>query len=1282
MKTKDLFNSAARFIVRARVVFVLLFAALLVFSIFSCRWVKVENEITNFLSEEAEARRGLTIMEEEFSTYGTSKVMVKGVSLQEAEALHKQLAAIPDVLLVQFDETELHYTKSCALFDVTFSDVTKSETSEKALAAVESALKDYDVTVYSDVGFSRADIVAKEMSVAVSFFVVVVLIVLVLTSSTYAEIPVLLLTFIAAAVINLGTAFLLGTISFISSSVAIVMQLALSLDYAIIFCNRYKEEHQKHDVREAVELALAASIPEVAAGSLTTIAGLTAMTFMQFELGADLGLNLIKAIVISLLSVFLLMPALLVFFGKAMDKTKHRSFIPRVSFLGRAAFKLRVVTPILLLALTVGAYLLNNRIDFAYSVDIMPSMRQAEHAAARMEIREVFGANNIVAVFVPAGDYETEKALLEELEARSEVRNATGLSNIEAIDGYRLGDDVDAKTFAKLAGVDMSTARALFAYYAAGNGAHKSVLNNLNSYKAPLIDLFLFLHDAVEEGRIDLAPDQTALVKELFGTLNMVRRQLVGEQHSRIVLDLYLPVQSEETFAFLDELHSITARYYGQPAVLTGDSVSAADFRESFVTDKITVSVLSIVMVMLILFFSFRSIAMPLLLILVIQGSIWINFGIAALRHAPVFFMCYLIVGAMQMGANIDYAIVVSTRYRGYRVAYGRKGAIIQTMNIAFPTIMTSGLIMMSAGFLIGFFNSEAITSGIGMYVGTGTAISLLLTLFALPQVLVLADRFIITDSAESRQRKHSALSIALEGKRRALAAGSLAVALVLALAALPFGVIGAKNHSEETQQYTAQKLAETERLRELAQKLEAAKDYQNSLAYGFAEQYMTDQIGSEQLLEGYAQYAEGLEAYNAGKAQYDEGAAQLADAENAYYAGKERLEAGQAQYEAGVAARDRAAQQLAEGQAQYDEGMAEYQQAQADLAAGQAEYDAGLAQYNSAKASLDAVSPLYQSALAARNRVNELQVQYNEAVANGDTIQALAISGMLTGARAAADATNFDSLLAQYESAQAELAAAEAQLNEGKAKLDAGYAELAAAEAKLNEGKAQLDAGYAQLGEADAQLAQGKAQLDAGRAELNAGGAEIDKGYAQLKEAETQLKEGEEALNAAAAQLLEGMDTLAENREELNESILALDALTEAEAQLDAGLDALRAEPGLSSALRRNAGALDTLEAADAWLKEHAENAQRQEKTAMALAVLLALAAVTALAALLLSMKLLRLPAVLGGLAALFAAVSCVLLRSRCPDLSPWMLLAGALLTVAAAVFMTQLMREKRTTG
>ena len=1310
MKENETFMTrVARFIVDRRIWFLVLFLAAMVFSVFGFGWVKVENDITAYLPEDAEARRGLGIMEEEFITYGTARAMVENIRPEEALALREELSAIPDVLLVQFEEDESHYRENTALFEITFADVTESPVSEAALAAVKTALEGRDATVYSEVSYSLATMLAEQMSVVLIFVVLVVLGVLLFTSSTYAEIPVMLLTFVAAAIINMGTNFLMGTISFVSNSVAIVMQLALSVDYAIIFCNRYKEEHEHLDVHDAVVTALAASIPEISASSLTTIAGLTAMTFMKFRLGADMGLCLIKAIVCSLLTVFLFMPFLLMAFGKAMDKTKHRRFVPKISFVGRFAYATRHVVPILLVGLVVGAYILYGQANKAYSLDMVPAFRQTEMEEAQARIEERFGKGNAVALLVPAGDYEAEKALLQELAACPEVRSATGLTTIPVMDGLRLGDAVSYERFASLAGVDDTTAQALFAYYAAEKGDHRAARGDLGGYQASLIDLFLFLHDRAEAGDVELEPEQKALVQDLYGQLSMVQEQLQSEHYSRLVLDLALPTQSAETFAFLDRIHSIARRWYPEGAVLTGNSVSALGFRDSFASDNLVVGLMSLVLVMVILFFTFRSFGMPLLLILVIQGSIWMNFAIAALQGRYVFFLCFLIVSAIQMGANIDYAIVVSSRYREFRQTMEPKEAIITTLNLAFPTVITSGLMMVCAGLLIGFGVSQCIIAGMGYYVGTGTSISLVLILFALPQVLLLGDRFV---SATTLQTEHAARSF-LVRKRRPIAAGLLAAAAIFALVAAPLGLRDGQRWGESTGERAAELLRECGELRTLAEKLEQEGADLDALKYDFAEQLVTDTVGAGLLEEGQAQYDEGLAAYEEGKAQYDEGEAQLSDAKDQYNAGAAQLAQGQAEYDAGVAAYNEgkaqyeaAKQQLAEGQAEYDAGVAAYEEGQAryeaakqQLAEGQAQYDAGLAEYNTAKAALDAVAPLYNAVFALQQRVYELQEEYDAALARGDYAEALLIAPTLTAARVALEnqlaGISINDLIAQYQDAQNQLAAAEQQLAEGKAALDAGYEELAEgeqqlqeAEQQLAEGKAALDEGYAQLADAEEQLAaaeqqleEGKAALDAGYAQLAEGGNQIAAGEAELNEAGQQLQEGKAALDEAADQLKEGREQLEENLVNLNDSLSALDRYQDERERLQQGLSILAADPGVKARLGRNPGALETLDAAELSFRTLREKAEKQERASHWLGILLAVAAALALTSLLLALlwrKAPLPPAIGSAVAGLLAALCFFFWRSRCGALTGLVPLAAALLAVFAALLAELLFREK----
>ena len=207
-----------------------------------------------------------------------------------------------------------------ALISVTFDGEEEDEISLAALAAIRELLEPYDYYIDSAVGNSQADSLASEMGTILAVAAVIIVLVLLLTSRSYAEIPVLLITFIVAALLNLGTNFIFGEISFVSNSVTVVLQLALAIDYAIIMLHRFLEEREYAEDREACIAAVSAAIPSISASSLTTISGLAAMMFMQFRIGFDMGIILIKAILFSMLSVFTLMPGLLMLFSRPWQK--------------------------------------------------------------------------------------------------------------------------------------------------------------------------------------------------------------------------------------------------------------------------------------------------------------------------------------------------------------------------------------------------------------------------------------------------------------------------------------------------------------------------------------------------------------------------------------------------------------------------------------------------------------------------------------------------------------------------------------------------------------------------------------------------------------------------------------------------------------------------------------------------------------------------------------------------------------------------------------------------
>ena len=733
----------ATFIVDKRNLFFLLYAFALIFSIVATGWVKVENDITTYLPEDTETRQGLTVMNDNFVTYGTARVMVSNVTYETAENICSDLESIDGVTSVDFDDTTDHYKSASALFSVTFDGTTTDDISIHALHTIRDMLAGYDTYIDTEVGVDTSADLQSEMSVILVLAAIVIVLVLTLTSRSYAEVPVLIMTFGAAALLNMGTNFLCGTISFISNSVTVILQLALAIDYAIILCHRFSDEHETKDTREACIAALSKAIPEISSSSLTTISGLGALAFMHFGIGRDMATVLIKAILFSLLSVFTLMPGLLMVFSKKIDATRHKNLIPKITFLGKFDVATRFIVPPIFAVVVVVTAVLANKCPYCYSYTDLVTAKQSESQIAHQKIKNTFGVNNMVAVIVPTGDYDSERQLLKDLDSCAEVKSTQGLANIDAMDGYKLADALTPRQMSELAGLDYEVAEALYAAYAVDQNEYGKLISGLGDYKVPLFDMFMFLQREMKDGNITLDGDIQETLDDLFEQLNKAQLQLQSDKYSRLVVYLNLPEESDETLAFLDTMHALIAKYYSSDTYIVGNSTNVKDLSSSFGEDNMLISVLSALFVVIILLFTFKSAGLPVLLIVVIQGSIWINFSVPTIQHESLYFLGYLIVNSIQMGANIDYAIVISSHYTDLKKEMRPKEAIIAALNEAFPTIFTSGTILAVAGALIGVMTTNPVIAAIGTCLGRGTVISIVLVMAVLPQILLIGDTIV-----------------------------------------------------------------------------------------------------------------------------------------------------------------------------------------------------------------------------------------------------------------------------------------------------------------------------------------------------------------------------------------------------------------------------------------------------------------------------------------------------------------------------------------------------------
>ena len=747
-----MFERISEYIVNKRKAFMVFFILAAVFSVFSSSWVKVSNKLSDYLPESTKTKQGLDIMDENFTTFGTAKVMVNNIDYEKALELSTKLKEIAGVSRVDFYDKsdsdyenkniEDYYKDFAALYTISFEDVEDSKLVQEAIVKVREAVSAYDNVVYTTIDKDDAKSLNEDMKVIGVLVVIIIVGVLIFTSQTYAEILIFMLTFAVAILLNVGTNFIFGRISFVTKAVGVVLQLALAIDYAIILFHRFMEERREFKAKHALINALAKAIPEISSSSLTTMAGMVALMTMQFRIGRDLGQVLLKSIIFSMISVFLFMPALIMMFEKWIKKSMHKSFVPNIEFLGKKILSVRFIIAGIFMVLVIGGIVLSGKTAYIFDPNSIKSDKKTEYIAAKEEIEKHFGNSNILAVVIPKEDYIKEARLLEEISKVEGVKSVTGLANIEVGNEgeYVLTDSLKPRELAEIADVDIDLVKLVYRFYALKNEQYGAFINSIDSYKVPIINMVDFLYEQIENGGVEIDEDITENIEDIHKSITDARKQLESEKYSRFLVVWDRELEGKATFAAIDEVEGIAKSYYNE-AYVVGDSSSNYEISKSFGTDNLRISIITALLVGIILLFTFQSAALPFILVLTIQGSIWVNFSLPYLANEPMFFLSYLIVSSIQMGATIDYAIVITGRYMVLREECESKNkAISRTLNEAFPTIITSGTIMAASGFVIGFLTSNATIASLGKTLGIGVLISMILVMFVLPVLLYLFD--------------------------------------------------------------------------------------------------------------------------------------------------------------------------------------------------------------------------------------------------------------------------------------------------------------------------------------------------------------------------------------------------------------------------------------------------------------------------------------------------------------------------------------------------------------
>lgn len=678
-----------KFILKHRKMIIIVFLILTVICAGLSTLVGVNYNFADYLPKDAPSTNALNVMEEEYSQpIPNMRVVIYDVSIPDAleykEKIEKaegvkEVTWLDDSIdiygpleLADQDSVETWYKNSDALFSVTVSSDEKEK--KAAVDAIREIIGDDNAmsgTAVTDVlsPVHTSQEIQKIMLIALP----IVFIILLLTTTSWFEPVLFMITIGVAIMLNRGTNLIFGEISFVTNAAGSVLQLAVSMDYSIFLLHRFAENRQEGgNVQDAMMKAVKQSMGSVLSSGLTTVTGFAALILMRFRIGPDMGYVMAKAIVFSLICVLCFLPALAISTYKLIDKTRHRAFWPDFHKFAKAVLEVRIPALILAVLLLLPCYIAQEKNDFLYGSSRVYSTNETQMGRDLLAIEDEYGPSNPLVILVPKGDISKEQQLNDALKADPDVT---------------------------------------------------SVISYVNTVGASIPE--------------DFVPEESL-------------SQLYSQHYSRFVVSLDTEEVEDGWADKVDELHTICEKYYGDEALIAGDLASTEDLKDTITVDNTRVNILAILFVFVILVLNFKSVSIPVILTLVIELSIWINLSVPYLQSTTLHYIGYLIISSVQLGATIDYAILLTGRYMDERKTKKRKDAAIESIRACVLSLFTSAIILTIAGSVLGVISTNLVLSQLGILVGRGAVISFILVLFVLPALLMIFDRLIEKTTAKT----------------------------------------------------------------------------------------------------------------------------------------------------------------------------------------------------------------------------------------------------------------------------------------------------------------------------------------------------------------------------------------------------------------------------------------------------------------------------------------------------------------------------------------------------
>ena len=685
-------------VVRGRVAILILTVLLMIPAVFGMLETRINYDMLNYLPDDMDTVIGQNALLEDFGKGAFSFIVVENMPEKDVAALQEKLESVEHVETVLWYNSlmdtsipmqllpdklyDAFNTGDATMMAVFFDTATSADETMDAIREIRSiAGKQCFVSGMSALVTDLKDLCEQEEPIYVAIAVVLACVAMMVFLDSWL-IPFVFLASIGAAILlNLGSNWFMGEISYITKALSAVLQLAVTMDYSIFLWHSYNEQRAIYpDKCEAMVHAISATLTSVVGSSITTIAGFLALCFMSFTLGRDLGIVMAKGVLLGVLSCVTVLPSLILLLDKPLQKTRHRSILPKMDGLAKSVTKVFPVFLALFVVLAPVFYFAYDKTNDEVYYDMGQCLPEdMEYVIANSKLSEEFDIASTHMLLVDAS--------LPSKQVRSMI------SDMEQVDGVKYVLGLESVV---------------------GAGVPEEIL-----------------------------PDS-------------VRSILKSDKWELLLINSEYKVASDEVNAQIDSLNAILKKY-DPTGMLIGEAPCMKDMIETTDHDFKVVNAVSILAIFLIILLVERSISLPFLLIAVIELAIFINLGLPHFLGQSLPFIAPICISTIQLGATVDYAILMTTRYKAERLAGKEKRpAVITALSTSIPSIIVSGMGLFAATFGVAIYSDIDIISSMCMLMARGAIVSMLCVILILPALLLLCDRLVCATTLGMRHCNHS----------------------------------------------------------------------------------------------------------------------------------------------------------------------------------------------------------------------------------------------------------------------------------------------------------------------------------------------------------------------------------------------------------------------------------------------------------------------------------------------------------------------------------------------